>query len=453
MKTFFVPRSWFLVPCSSLPEPRLRSLVRSWLLVLGCFFVVQSSAASEPPRTKNQEPRTGEAEPFRPEPGKFPPADQAKAHTGELIFVDHANRRGSLRIPGNDGRAYITAGTPFAMLPYGMVHYHGAPADLRDIPLGTVLHGRFYLPPDPERSSVPSFTNQRTSRAGAHPAENHAILLEDEPSFCLREGKIWKLQQIEIKEDEALVIARREPKDGKAAEGEEEEITLDATTRFWRGREKLTLKELIAEGLFPADGKKDLGGQAVLLGLTWQPIGGWGNGNPFNRYHISDIWLDETAMQRATDSQTEVHREFIQGRWMPGWVDAVEYGQAGQATVMVTLFGGMAPSLYDDFKKGIEGQMGPATAALKHAHGAAAGHSHLAAKGPILDVIQATAEIPLGSSGIQIRFKVKPVLEGFRPGGIIRIRPMSWPADPIPREEFVGKSEDRFPSPDIFPNY
>jgi hypothetical protein len=97
--------------------------------------------------------------------------------------------------------------------------------------------------------------------------------------------------------------------------------------------------------------------------------------------------------------------------------------------------------------------MGPATAALKHAHGAAAGHSHLAAKGPIQDVIQATGEIPLGSSGIQIRFKVKPVLEGFRPGGIVRIRPMSWPDYPIPREEFVGKTEDRFPSPDLFPNY
>ena len=35
---------------------------------------------------------------------------------------------------------------PFAMLPYGIVRYHGAPADLRDIPLGTVLHVQ-RLPP------------------------------------------------------------------------------------------------------------------------------------------------------------------------------------------------------------------------------------------------------------------------------------------------------------------
>ena len=28
------------------------------------------------------------------------------------------------------------------------------------------------------------------------PPENHAILLEDGPSLCLREGKAWKLTEI-----------------------------------------------------------------------------------------------------------------------------------------------------------------------------------------------------------------------------------------------------------------
>ena len=446
MKTFFVLRSLLFVPSS-------RFLVVSFVAVLAGSAVVQADepgTKNKELRTKNKEPGTGAAAPFRPEPGKFPPAEEAKLHTGELIFVDHATRRGSLRIPGPEGKAYTTPGTPFAMLPYGMIRYHGAPAELRDIPLGTILHGRFYLPPDPERSSVPDLSKKSSGRSGAHPAENHAILLEDEPSLCLREGKVWKLKQIEVQQDEALVVASREPKGGSASKGVEEQMTLDATTRFWRGREKLALKELIAEGFIPADGKKDLGGQAVLLGLTWQPIGGWGSGTPFNRHHISDIWLEEAAMQRATESQTEVHREFIQGRWMPGWVDAVEYGQAGQATLTATLFGGMDPGLYADFKKGIEGQMGPAELTLKHADGAAAGHSHIAVKGPITDVTRATENIPMGSSGIQIRFKVKPMLEGFRPGRIIRIRPMSWPAYPIPREEFVAEMEDRFPSPEIF---
>jgi len=391
-------------------------------------------------------------EPFRPEPGKFPPADKAAHYTGELLFVDYANRRGSLRIPGEEGNAYITSGTPFAMLPYGMVRYHGAPADLRDIPLGTIMHGRFYLPPDPKLSSVPTLASRRASRAGGHPEENHAILLEDEPSYCLREGKVWKLQQIELTGKEALVIASREPKDGGADQGEAESMTLDATTRFWRGREKLLLRELIDEGILPAHGKKDLGGQVVLLGLTWQPIGGWGDGNPFNRYHISDVWLDEPAMQRATEHQTEVHTELIRGRCMPAWVDHVDYGAAGQATVTATLFGGMDASLYADFKPGTQGQMAAATTELKHAYGDGGGVSRMAIKGPILDVTKLPGEAPLGSSGIQIRFEVDLVLEGFRPGNIVRIRTMNWPAYPVPREEFVGSLEERFPSPAIFQN-
>ena len=92
--------------------------------------------------------------PFRPVAGKFPPLDKAHAYRGELIFVDHANRRGSLRIQ-SEGTYFRTAPRPFAMLPYGVIRYHGAPAGLRDIPIGTVLHARGFLPPDPKLSAVP----------------------------------------------------------------------------------------------------------------------------------------------------------------------------------------------------------------------------------------------------------------------------------------------------------
>jgi hypothetical protein len=70
------------------------------------------------------------------------------------VFVDHANRRGSLRVQAA-GTYFRNAPHPFALLPYAIVRYHGAPADLRDIPLGTVLHIRAFLPPDPNISAVP----------------------------------------------------------------------------------------------------------------------------------------------------------------------------------------------------------------------------------------------------------------------------------------------------------
>src|SRR6476659_1539979 len=82
---------------------------------------------------------TAAEQPFRPEAGKFPPLEKAHSYRGELVFVDHANRRGSIRVQST-GIFRFSAPRPFAMLPYGIVRYHGAPADLRDIPLGTMLH-------------------------------------------------------------------------------------------------------------------------------------------------------------------------------------------------------------------------------------------------------------------------------------------------------------------------
>ena len=339
MKRFLVPRSWFAVLSSSL---------------LGPWFVGRSCERRQR-RTRNKEPRTG-TEPFRPEAGKFPPLEKAHSYRGELVFVDHANRRGSIRVQGA-GTYFRNAPHPFAMLPYGIVRYHGAPADLRDIPLGTVLHVRAFLPPDPKISAVPVLPVDNKEKiagysgTGIAPAENHVLLLEDEPSHCLREGMVWKLKEVDLKNNEGMIVASREPKAGGDGKASEEKLTFDAATRIWRGRECLGIADLIAEGIWPASGKKSLGGQAVLLGITWKPT----PDGVFTRFHISDIWLDDTAMQRAAQTQTETHKAFIRSRWMPAWVDAVEYGKFGRATVTATLFGGMDASLYADFQKGQPG--------------------------------------------------------------------------------------------------
>jgi hypothetical protein len=144
---------------------------------------------------------------------------------------------------------------PIAMLAYGMVRYHGAPADLRDIPLGTVLHVRAFLPPDPKISAVPVLpVNNKKIDAnhnrgtGIAPAENHVLLLEDEPSYCQREGKVWKLKEVEVQNNAGMIVAICEAKEGGDSKATEEKLTFDAATRIWRGRECLAIDELIAEG-------------------------------------------------------------------------------------------------------------------------------------------------------------------------------------------------------------
>jgi hypothetical protein len=399
-------------------------------------------------------------EPFRPEPGKFPSLEKAHSYRGELVFVDHANRRGSIRVQG-DGKFYRNDPHPFAMLPYGIVRYHGAPAELRDLPLGTVMLVRAFLPPDPKLSAVPVLPANNKEKdvghyrgTGIFPAENHVLLLEDEPSYCLREGLVWKLLEVRIRNNVGKIIASREPKAGGDGNSTAEELTFDAATRIWRGRERIRVADLVTEEAWPASGKKDLGGQVVLLGITWKPAPGDGLSGAFTQFHISDIWLDDDAIQDAAHFQTETHKTFTRSRWMPASVDAVKYETFGRATVTATLFGGMDDSLYNDFQKGIAAQINGSENTLKHAAGHY-GPSHMASSGKILDVTKAAGEIPLGSSGIRIRFETDLIIEGIRPGRVVRIRPESWPKMQIPREEYLfnNSPEDRFPTPDIFPKY
>ena len=150
--------------------------------------------------------RAAAEEPFRPEPGKFPPLAEAKSYRGELVFVDHVNRRGSLRLHV-DGHYHEGKLHHFTMLPHGMIYYRGAPAALRDIPIGTILYGRFFLPPDPRTSAVPVVKGKHVTQ----PRENHAALLEDGPSLCLRESKAWKLKEVEIKD--CLLYTSPSPRD------------------------------------------------------------------------------------------------------------------------------------------------------------------------------------------------------------------------------------------------
>ena len=424
--------------------PAFRFTLRHYLLSSLLLLLLKSTAITAD-------------EPFRPQAGKFPPLENAHTYRGELVFVDHPNRRGSIRLQGT-GMFFRNDPHPFAMLPYGIVRYHGAPGDLRDVPLGSVMHAHAFLPPDPATSSVPVLPVDSKSKdanhnrgAGIAPAENHVLLLEDEPSFCLRNGLVWKLKEVELQNNVGMIVACREHREGKGEKPATESLTFDAATRIWRGRESLLIEDMIAEGIWPAQGKKNLEDQAVLLGITWKPT----PDGVFTRFHVSDIWLDDDAMHRAAKKQTEVHKAFIRSRWMPAWIDSVEYGKVGRASVTATLFGGMDASLYGDFKKNEPAIMNAVENTLKHTHGAY-GPAHMASRGTILDVIQQSGEAPTGSSGIQIRFETDLIIEGIRPGRVVRIRPNNWPQVQVPREEFLNDAsslEERFPTPAIFPRY
>src|SRR5438477_13168383 len=86
-------------------------------------------------------------------PGEFPPAGTAHAISGELIGVDAVTRTGTLRVDRNDSQRTddYDAALPFTLLPYARTMIHGTYAELRDVPLGTHLHGLFFVQDAPAK--------------------------------------------------------------------------------------------------------------------------------------------------------------------------------------------------------------------------------------------------------------------------------------------------------------
>ena len=133
---------------------------------------------------------------YVPEPGQFAPIERAHHLMGELVFVDPVNRLGAIRLGGNGTSDPYHRAEPhrFAMLPYGTIRYQGAPAELRDVPIGTVLHGWFFLAPEGD-TTVPRPPQGKDKHFRPY---THCVALEDHSSYCQSRGLTWKISAIEL---------------------------------------------------------------------------------------------------------------------------------------------------------------------------------------------------------------------------------------------------------------
>lgn len=375
--------------------------------LLGCIIALGSCATAlftsaqekkETPAPSAQAPKNAGGTP------KFPSAEAAKYLAGELVFVDAVNRRGALRLDGDGPLHY------FAMLPYGMVGYNGAPAELRDVPHGTHMHGYFHQPPAGEEETIPA--HQRSQ------PHNHAITLEDDFSYYRRRGQAWKIVSIDLKKGKLDVAATgKVVKDGINGK---HTFDIDAVTRIWKERKLVDLDSLALE-------------QTVQLNLSWC------QGAQNKEFLVTDIWLDDESRSFATESQRRRHVRYQQQRWLPGWIDHVEHFDYGGAIITITLFGGMDPSLYDDMKASRETGYWVAAAekTLRTWF-----HRADRKVGRVLDWKE-IENPPLGSSGIQLRLKFVEVLEGYRPGRCVRLKCDRWAFVTMPFEERVKSLDEQ----------
>ena len=351
------------------------------------------------------------------QPGQFPAAGTGTYLAGELVIVDPVNRRGGLRLDGNAPGDRYHAGPLhyFAMLPYGMIWYNGAPAELRDIPLGTHVHGYFHLPPAGEEATVPPLPKDQEKHQLKH---NHALSLEDDFSFYQRRGQAWKVVSIDPAKGKINVA----PTGDMAKDGINTPYTfdIDDITRVWKQRQLRDLTDIAA-------------GQVVQLNLAWSP--GWRD----KEFTVGDIWLDDDSRKFASELQRKRHVRYQKQRWLPGWIDHVEHNDFGGGVVTLTLFGGMDPSLYAELKATQEKGFGVAAAEKTLRTWFHRGDKKI---GQVIEWKEA-ANPPPGSSGIQVRLKFTELLDGYRPGRCVRVKCHDWIFATMPPEERVKSLDDQ----------
>lgn len=353
--------------------------------------------------------------------GQFPPEGSAHAVSGELMRVDHLDRRFAIRVDRNDSQERGIWDLPLdaTMLPYGSIWYQGAPAALQDIPLGTHLHGLFYLTDPEDKTPLPDTWYRRKTPEWEF---RRCFRIEDDFTFNARQKQLWKIDSIDL-ETKKLTATLFE--NGKAVgDGKAKIFDLFSSTRVFLGNSILDLKALQP-------------GQTFLCNLTWVTLYGPGR--------ITDMWIDEPARALVTAQQLERHRNYIRERGLPGVVTAVE---DEPQIVTVTFFGNVDAKLFDELTtvdpNAPPPKEPPPTSDPRG--GLAVARESLMTYDPVNDRktggIFEIKKVPVepGSSGVQIKLKMDMMLEGYRPKRIVRFYPPTWKVIALPKEEeFFGR--------------
>ena len=354
--------------------------------------------------------------------GEFPPEGSAHAVTGELIFADHLERRFQIRVDRNDSQDRGVWDRPLdaAMLPYGSIWYHGAPAALQDIPLGTHLRGQFYIRDSQDQTPLPATTNNRKSPEWEF---RRCFRLEDEFTFHQRQKQLWRIESVDaatMKMNAVLIENGKPVRESKALS-----FDLLPSSRIWKGRSLADFKTLQA-------------GQTVLFNLTWVTLYGPGR--------VTDVWLDEESRTLATEHQLTAHRVHIRERGVAGFVTAVE---DEPQFVTITFFGGVDPKLFDELTIKDPNAKPPADGSpppVEPRGRLAVARSSLLTYDPVNDTktgsVLEVKKIPVqpGSSGVQLKLKMDMMLEGYRPKCVVRFYAPTWKVIALPMEErFHGR--------------
>ncbi len=360
---------------------------------------------------------------------EFPDPAGVTKFAGEITLVEHVNRRGILRLDrdGTINKYYWDLPHHFQMLPYGAIYFRGAPAELRDIPIGTHLHGDFYLGPEGDFEVTPpvsGYAAGKMARPDLRSVESkysRVLRLEDDFSFYERQGIGWKIKSVSDSPHQ-IIVSQVMLKDESSVPGEEEQVfRIDEGTRVWKGAGYGGLSDL-------ADG------QVVQLNLGWVTLLGSKQQDGLCR----DIWIDQESRAVATKHQEGIQIAHLKRRGIGAKVIKTEStpGKGAEGHVTIELHKGTASSLLEEISqaKSIFVRVAEPTLRIYDINDLKYGR-------PVEVTLNESP--PPGSSGIQIRFHIYEMLEGLRPGRTVRVGLKDWDIPVTPREEKLQPNDLR----------
>ncbi len=391
-------------------------------------FLCSAAHAAGPPKHRTDDGADKSLPWFQLVEGEFPPAHSAHYISGELIRVDHLERTFTIRGDRSDERGNEDYPIHAELLPYGSIYFNGAPAALKDIPLGTHLHGWFYQRPEKERHWIVKDGRQVQRTNGPRQSTDvdftRCLRLEDGFSFHVRKNQLWKIDQVDLTEKKLTATLQQ---DGKPT-GKPTLFDLRNSTKVFQGNGYGALKDIKP-------------GQSVLMNLTWATLYGSGR--------VTEIWLDEESRLVAAARQRECHRDDMRDRGLPGFVTAVD---DKKRIVTITFFDAVDPGLFKELPLPSAKPLGWPTQEYEAGNMSPKGNIVVAREclmtydqvndrkgGNILKFDKVPAQT--GSSGVQIQVYCGILLEGFRPRKVVRFFPATWPVISLPKEEHFNGRE------------
>lgn len=345
-------------------------------------------------------------------PTEFPPVDSEQRYWACLVQSDPINRKGILRHENRD--RLLT----FSLLPSAMLFYRGAPASLADIPEGTMVEVWAY-----------SDTDSQTPR--------HVLRISDDFSvkaFARQNYRVDSVKPAEWLFTATLITANRDtpaPYEISRATtslpsppAEESQVVFryNDQTRWYLGDRIVDSSALVV-------------GQQIQTNY----IRRFNNDHPVIT-RCTEVWLDQPSQDLATRLQLKSFVNHQRDRGYPLRIDSVD--DAARRIVATLLETGLDRP-HREWRPGTGYYMSPASASLRMWE-PAGGQGGPDGIGNVTLVKLEETPVGYGSGGAQVTLEVPYLVEGFRPGHILKVYPPGVNCPCLPIEERLPKEFDPF---------